>query len=136
MEKSKLGISVALFGAALFFTGFLGVTPLVLLAGYVLLFEQDIWLKKTAVKAALIVIFFNILLYCVNLVGYVPAAINNLWGVFGGTFRYNGFNNLLGLCRNIINFVQVGLLLLCGFSALNKESFKIGFIDKIVNKCL
>ena len=41
MEKTKLGISIPLFGAALYFIGLVGLTPLALAAGYVFLKEEN-----------------------------------------------------------------------------------------------
>ena len=37
MEKTKLGISVAMLGAALYFIAIIGMTPLIILAGYTLI---------------------------------------------------------------------------------------------------
>ncbi len=45
MQKTKLGVSVALMGAALYFLGlFSGYVALIILAGYVLLMEENVWL--------------------------------------------------------------------------------------------
>ena len=46
MEKTKLGISVALFSALTFLTGYLGLTALVLVCGYILLREENESLKN------------------------------------------------------------------------------------------
>ena len=44
MEKTKLGISVGLIGACICFTAlFGGITPAVLLVGYVFLREDNAW---------------------------------------------------------------------------------------------
>ena len=52
MEKTKLGISVGLFGAIIFAVAlFGGYIPSILLVGYVLLMETNEWLRKSAVKA-------------------------------------------------------------------------------------
>ncbi len=56
--KTRMGISCQLFGALLFFMGLINILGLVLLAGYILLFEENKWLKKTAVKATVIVVVF------------------------------------------------------------------------------
>ncbi len=57
VQKTKLGISVGLLGAAIYFMGlFSGYMVAVLLAGYVLLFEENEWLKKSAVKAIAVVL--------------------------------------------------------------------------------
>lgn len=47
MKKTKLGISVGLLGAMLFFSCYFGgYTIAIIIAGYVLLFEENAWLKK------------------------------------------------------------------------------------------
>ena len=52
MEKTKLGISVSLMAAAVYLLGLLsGYTVTILLVGYILLKEEDMWLKKQSVGA-------------------------------------------------------------------------------------
>lgn len=58
MEKSKLGISVGLLAAGMYFLGMVSVLAVVVVAGYVLLREDDAWLKRSAVKAAVLAIAF------------------------------------------------------------------------------
>ena len=50
MQKTKLGLTVGLVGAGLYFLGLFSFIPAFLLAAYVLLMEDNEWLKKTAVK--------------------------------------------------------------------------------------
>ena len=50
MQKTRLGISVGMLGAAIYLTGlFSGYVVAVLMAGYVLLFEENSWLRRSAV---------------------------------------------------------------------------------------
>lgn len=45
MQKTRLGISVGMLGAAIYLTGlFSGYLVVVLMVGYVLLFEENSWL--------------------------------------------------------------------------------------------
>lgn len=73
MEKTKLGVSVGIFGAFLYvaalFGGYIAIT---LLAGYVLLMESNEWLKKTAVKAVATLACFSFLSL---LIGLIPDAV-------------------------------------------------------------
>lgn len=63
MQKTRLGISVGLLGAAIYFMGlFSGYLLAVLLAGYVLLFEENSWLRKNAVKAMSVMAVFSLLI--------------------------------------------------------------------------
>lgn len=53
MQKTKLGISVGLLGAIIYFTSLFGSSYLIaiLLCGYILLVEDNPWLRKTSVKS-------------------------------------------------------------------------------------
>ena len=69
MEKTKLGVSVGLVGAAAFFCAlFGGYTPTLLVAGYVLLFEENVWLKKTCVKAVALMMSISVLVTGIGLI--------------------------------------------------------------------
>lgn len=60
MQKAKLGISVGLLGAAIYLTALSGsLLGLLVLAGYVLLVEDNQWLRLSAVKAVAVYLFFT-----------------------------------------------------------------------------
>ena len=47
MQKTKLGITIAMFAAAIYVVALVGgYVPAILLGGYVLLREENEWLKK------------------------------------------------------------------------------------------
>ncbi|SDN56059.1 hypothetical protein [Acetanaerobacterium elongatum] len=50
MQKAKLGITVGLLGATIYLMALMGSIPLIIIAGYVLLFEENEWLKKRLLK--------------------------------------------------------------------------------------
>lgn len=79
MQKTRLGISVGLLGAAIYFMGlFSGYLLAVLLAGYVLLFEENSWLRKNAVKAMSVMAVFSLLITVLNLVPNAIGFINDV----------------------------------------------------------
>lgn len=79
MQKTRLGISVGLLGAAIYFMGlFSGYLLAVLLAGYVLLFEENSWLRKNAVKAMSVMAVFSLLITVLNLVPNAIGFINGM----------------------------------------------------------
>lgn len=87
MQKTRLGISVGLLGAAIYFMGlFSGYLLAVLLAGYVLLFEENSWLRKNAVKAMSVMAVFSLLITVLNLVPNAIGFINDVVSIFGGSF--------------------------------------------------
>lgn len=57
MQKTRMGISVGLMGAATYLCGlFGGLMVTVVIAGYILLFEENAWLKRAAVKSVALVV--------------------------------------------------------------------------------
>ena len=134
MQKTKVGISVGLFGAALYFVGLISIIPLVVMAGYVLLFEENEWLKKTAVKAVGVVVFFTILSVIIGLLSNSTSLLSEIVYLFNGTINMSGLNRILSICRLVINIVQSLFLLLLGFKALTQGNIKLGTVDSTINK--
>jgi len=132
--KTKLGISPELLGAALYFTGLISIIPLVVMAGYVLIVEENEWLKKTAVKAVGVVIFFAILSSVVGLVSNSTSLLSDFVSLFRGTLSLGWLNRILSICRTAISLVQALLLLLLGFMALKQGDIKLGSVDKVIEK--
>ena len=116
--------------------GLLGIIPLLLVAGYILLLEQNEWLKRCAVKAAVIYVLFALVPALVGVIGDAFGFINVIIGWFPGTFRLSfpgDIDNLINIAAEILRAI---LLLVLGFTALSQGSVKAGKIDNIVNKNL
>lgn len=133
--KTKLGISVGLLGAAIYFAAFFGgYTAVILLAGYALLFEENEWLKKTAVKAVALMISISFL---VTLIGLVPDLlywISTLVSVFKGTFNYGVVSTVINVITGAIDIIRTCLFLILGAKALNQGTVTVPFVDKLINK--
>ena len=142
MEKSKLGLSVGLFGAILYFIGAMGhsILILVLAAGYIMLFEQSEWLKKTVIKALILSIFFGILFILVNAIMMVVFLISNTvfnMRILRNEFQFNILNIISTLSHTlpqIIRAVEVIIFAAFGFAAYKQKDIKISFIDRIINR--
>lgn len=136
MQKSKLGISVALIGAALYFLGlFSGYLAIVILAGYVLLMEENVWLKKTAVKSVALLILFSLILSVVGLIPGLVNFIDDIFNIFGKNFYIAFLTNIISMLRSGINLIQTVLFLLLGLKAMNQGTIPVPMIDKLVDKC-
>ena len=133
MEKTKLGVSVGLIGAALYFTGLAGIIPLLVIAGYVLLFESNEWLKKVAVKSVAIVLFFSVLSAAIGLIGNGTSFLYDLMRFFNGSFSLTWLDRIISMLRTAISFVQVLVLLMHGLNALKQNDAKFSVVDKIVD---
>lgn len=135
MQKTKLGISVGLLGAVLYFMGlFSGYMVVVLLAGYVLLFEENEWLRKTAVKAVSVMVVFSFLITVVNLIPNAISLIDYIVSMFGGSFYIAFISNLVNAVVAALNIIEKLLLLGLGMKALNQGSISVPVVDKLINK--
>ena len=133
MEMTKLGITIKLFGGALYFIGLIGLTPLVIAAGYALLFEENQWLKRVAVKAVAVVIFFAILSTLVGIAADSTTFLNNLILLFNGTINLAALNRIIALLRSSISILQALCLLMLGFRAMKMRDAGVGPVDGTIN---
>lgn len=137
MQKTKLGISAAVLGAAVYFTGlFSGYIITVLLAGYILLMEENIWLKKAAVKSVALMICFSLLSSVLGLIPDVIGFINSIFNIFGGSFYISVLSNIIYMLKDGLSLVEKVLFLLLGLKGLNQGTIKVPVIDKLVEKCM
>ena len=135
MQKTKLGISAALLGAVICFSGlFSGYLLVFLLTAYVLLMEDNIWLKKTAVKTIAVLIVFSLLSAVLGLIPDLINVIDDIFNIFSGSFSIRFLTNIVYALRSILEFLETLLLLGLGFKALNQGTIKIPMIDKLVDK--
>ncbi len=135
MEKTKLGISVGFLGAMVFLIALGGgMTPLLLLAGYVFLKEENAWLKKNVVKAIAVLLVYYLAYYALGLIPDVLGVLFDTLGLFGANVSLSFINNLVYILRDIVALLRTVFLLLSGLVAFNMGSIKVPFIDNMIEK--
>ena len=73
MQRTKIGISAGCLGAVIYLAGVTGGLLLAaILIGYVLLAEENLWLRRCAVKAGALLFIFSM---CILAVGLIPDVI-------------------------------------------------------------
>lgn len=132
--KTKLGVSVGILGAATYFLGlFSGYTVLALVVGYILLCEQDSWLRKTAVKALVISLCFSALYYVIDLLPGLLNMIDDLFGIFGRSFYPSSVHSLFSFLERGVTLLKEVVMIVMGILALGKKTVNISPIDKLVD---
>lgn len=139
MQKSKLGISVGLFGALIYVMGLINTLGLIVMVGYVLLVEEELWLKKSAVKAVIITIGFSLLSVLISSGNDVFGILNTILGWVRLPFSFPSFQfaypfGLEVILRNLLSLAETLLMLILAFVSLKQKSVKLGPIDDIINK--
>lgn len=134
MLKTKLGISIALVGAALYFLGAFSFIPAVLLAGYVLIAEENEWVKRQAARMIGVVLLFGVLSIAVGWIDDVVSILNVIVRWFDDDVYLKVPANLTSLCQYIISLAKEILLLVMGFMALGMKGIKAPFVEKLLDK--
>lgn len=135
MQKTKLGISVGLLGAAIYFMGlFSGYMVAVVLAGYVLLFEENSWLRKSAVKAVSVMVLFSLLIAVLNLVPNAISFIDDVVSIFGGNFYVAFLSNLISAAVAALNIIEKLIMIGLGVKALTQGTIAVPVVDNLINK--
>lgn len=131
--KSKLGISVGMLGALMYFMGlFSGYTVLLLMVGYVLLIEDNAWLRRTAVKSLIICVCFSLIYNVIGLIPNLIGVIDDLFSIFNGSFSIVVVSRIVYFIQSVISFAETILLLILGYKALSQKTLVIKPIDKII----
>ena len=135
--KTKIGISAGAYAAMMFLLAlFGGYTPLLIGAGFVLIFESNDWLKATVVKAFVLALMFSLCNTILYLIPDLLGIIDNWAGVFNGDINFNKLNQIIGALWSIISFVRTILFVILALMALKMKTIGIGFVDKFVEKHL
>lgn len=141
--KTKLGLSVeltsALFLLFLLSTVFAGSSlfmyAAIVLGAYVLIKEEDLFLKGTVIKGVLLVLFVTFINLCLGYVDNLLEFINFFMGIAETDYIQDGFGIVKWL-QLILRIAEKIILMLLAVFALKKKTIKLPVIDNIINKHL
>lgn len=132
MTKTKLGITVGLMGAVVALSPVVfGLTVMALAAGYVLIAEENAWLKRLAVKVVVIVLAFGLLTEVLDLLPNLISVFSSFASALGLSFSLSFVTNIMSGFIKICNLVETVLLVIMGVLALKQASIPIPFVDKM-----
>lgn len=143
MTKTKFGLSTGLTAAIIFMLAiitefvndqFIFAAPFVALVAFVLLKEEDLWLKACAVKAVLIVIVFTLVPFLFSFINDFLYFLN-FFLKFAGINIQDGFD-IMGFIKSIIYVFEKIFLILLALVALKGKTIKVPVIDNIIAKHL
>ena len=135
MQKTKLGISVGLLGAAVYFAAFFGgYVPVILITGYILVAEENVWLKKTGIKAVALLMAIEVLLKIIGLVPDLLSWIGSVVRVFDGTLDYGMVSSVFSVVIGAIGIIRTIVCLLLGIGAISQTIVRIPVVDNMIDK--
>ena len=135
MQKTKIGVSVGFLGAAIYFMGlFGGYLVTALLVGYVLLFEENEWLRKSAVKAVSLMVTFSLAIAVINLLPNAISVFDDIAAMFGGSFQIGFLSNLVYAITEVLNIIEKLLFIALGLRALTQGTIAVPVVDELLLK--
>ena len=135
MQKTKLGISIGMMGAAVCFAGlFGGYVAALLLTGYVLLREENGWLRRTSVKVIAVMMFFSLLSVIVGFIPDILSIISHICGMFGELFSVLALSTLINAILAVLELIRCLILILLGLKALKQGTIVIPTVDRLIDK--
>ncbi|MCL2814338.1 MAG: hypothetical protein FWD23_07040 [Oscillospiraceae bacterium] len=154
MEKSKLGISLNLFAALLYFMGVIGGVYIVMVAtAYVLLCEDNAKLKRAALKAFIFTVFWSGALFFVHGLITFSQTLFNLLREYNNfdknylisstgsgadylqmSYLYQFLQSIPAIIGTIPQVIQALVFTVLGLRAYRQIDVKVKWIDKILDK--
>ena len=135
MEKTKLGISVGLFGALLYAIGLWGGYFLTIAAvAYVLIREENAWLKQTAVKALVLTFLFPLISVAIGVIPDLVGLVQSVMNLFDEFFSMEIILEIETILRSILNIVEYVIFILLGIFALGKKTIRLPLVDAAIEK--
>ena len=135
MEKTKLGISVALTAVVVTLLGYYGGDVIGGIAiGYVLLQEQNEWLKKHALRVLALMLSFSV---ASTLLWLIPDVLNLFYSfmeLFNVHIYINVVNSCFNFLGNVLSLLKTVVFVLLAYSAFTQKEFKVPVVDKLIEK--
>lgn len=137
MGTTKLGVPAKLLACFAYLAAFFsGYVAFIVLGGYVLIREQNDWLRYHTVKAGLLMVCFSVLSALISLIPSVFTWIDDLIGIFGGHFRPAFIYDCQSWLSTTLSLAEKVLFLLLAFKAFKGGDLGLGPVDKLVNSLL
>ena len=132
MQHTKFGISVGLVGAAMYLlTCFGGYTPAIILCGYVLLCEENHWLRNCCVKALILDLA---LVFLSGTVGLIPKVLSLIDKLVNTTLSYGLINTIVDNVQLAITILNTALFLILSVKAIKGKTIEIPVVDALITK--
>ncbi|MBQ8625830.1 MAG: hypothetical protein IJ419_06700 [Agathobacter sp.] len=137
MEKTKLGISTALLGAlACLACYYGGITATLLVVGAILILENDEWLKKTCVRAAVLVFLFLLTSSIIYILPNIVSCISSTLGLFEIPFYIEILSKITSWLSTLLDLLEKIVFLGLALLALMKVNVHIPVLDNFIDKHL
>ena len=139
--KTKLGIGFGLAACLCYLIGFfLGSVALVVVAGYVLLCEDNAFVRNAAIKALGITLFFAVCSALLNLIPNLFEIINRIMAIFGAEKSFTSYsaiskiNQIVSFINYLLDICEKLVMLCLAYLAVRMRTLKFPIVDGLISK--
>lgn len=133
MQKTKLGLAPGVLGALAFIAClFGGYTVALLVVGYILVCETDGWVRRTGVKALVLMVLFSLLNFVLGLIPDLFGILNSFLGIFDVYFYPSFISSFFNFLSNIVSLFKSVIFLVFAAMALKQKTIVIGPLDNMI----
>lgn len=135
MQKTRLGVTVGALGALVFFVSFFsGYLAAVILVGYILLLEENAWLRRSAVKAMVLMVLFSVASAVIGLIPDAISFIGSITAIININFSIAILSKIITVITSALKIIEKLLFLGLGLQAMSQGTIVIPFVDSMVSK--
>lgn len=135
MQKSKLGLPAGIVAAMMYMTGlFGGYFPALLLAGYILLREDENFIRRAAVKTLVVMFLCSVLNVLIYLIPDIVGIFQSLLATFQVHFAISFLDNISRTFSQTVNLIQTLFLLVLAVLAFFGKSIDLKPLSKWADK--
>lgn len=137
MQKTKLGITISGLAAAIYLTClFGGYIPGIILTGYVLMVEENEWLRRNAVKAIVLMMIFSVFIYGINLIPNVINCFEDMARAFGVSVEERLITGIFAAVVDVVDILRTIVFLILGLKSLKMRTIIVPSAENIINKIM
>jgi len=137
VEKTKLGVSACFVSAVAYLFGlFSNYVAVGLIVGYILLKEEDLQLRKNALRVLALMLLFSLIGLVIYLIPDIMGLITQALEIVGIHLYFSKLNSLSGLLDSVVDLVEKAVFIGLAVLSLANKNFKLPVVDAIINKFL
>lgn len=137
MGTTRIGVPAKLLAGFAYLAAFFsGYVAFLLLGGYILLREQNDWLRFHAVKAGVLMACFSVLGALIAVIPSLFSWIGSIVALFGGYFHPDFIYDAQSLLSNTLTVLERVAFLVLAFFAFRGSDLPLGPLDKLTNTLL
>ena len=126
MNRSKLGRPASITAALMYLIGFFGgYVPALLAAGFILLCEDENFIRRAAVKTLTILVLVSLASVLTNLIPNMVGIFQSMLAIFRVHFGTSLLDNFTATLSQTLTLIKTALLILMAILALFGKSIDL-----------